>query len=342
MNIFSIYQDDADSIWYEALRMLRDQEKIQTGRDQSTHELLLTTMYLENPRNRFVLSRNIDLAFAFVEVFWHLSGRNDLEFLNSWNKRMKTFSDDGQTLHGAYGYRLRGKGKYDIDQLEAAYIALRLNSDTRQVGLQIWDALDDMPDTSGKPVSKDIPCNLDARMLVRDGKLYWHQHQRSQDLIWGFPYDIIHWTMIMEIFAGWLGVNVGLYKLSSDSLHIYERHWKLLEATTKSTENGLNIVDLRLPYEESLRVIDECTDFIEDLGVMPSVKEIYDLLNDVNDRLPESYADILHVIAAERLYRLDKSECTTVIYNCHNQLYRYVWINYYQERQIQKMIGGKA
>ena len=59
----------------------------------------------------------INLPFALAETIWILSGSNELAMLQYYNSNYKTFSNDGQTLHGAYGFRLRHASGY-IDQLE--------------------------------------------------------------------------------------------------------------------------------------------------------------------------------------------------------------------------------
>jgi len=65
--------------------------------------------------------------------------------------------------------------------------------------------------------------------MIRRGKLEWLQVMRSNDAVWGLPYNFIQFTSLQEILAGWLGVPIGSYNHVSDSLHVYERHWRLLE-----------------------------------------------------------------------------------------------------------------
>lgn len=327
--------DYADKLWYNALDILRTESNVQDGRDQPTHELLLASLYLTNSRNRFVESREIDLAFAFVEFFWHLSGRRDLKFLNSWNKRMKNFSDDGKILHGAYGYRLYGDGIHEVNQIENAYYSLRDNPNSRQVVLQIWNSSTDLPAYDGSPSSKDIPCNITSHLLIRDGKLYWHQNQRSQDLIWGFPYDVIHWTMIQEIFAGWLGIDVGTYKLSADSLHVYERHWDYIEGIEKEF-NYSNDEDLRLPYEESQKVIKYCERIIENIAEASTHDSLLEAMDDIL-RLPKAYQNVMVVIAAERMYKFGLLQNSLgIIEHCTNSRYRTIWRRYFLYREEMK------
>ena len=69
-----------------------------------------------------------------------------------------------------------------------------------------------------------MPCTLGYRFLIRQGRLEMHTSMRSQDLWLGFPYDIFATTLLQELMAGWLGVEVGEYHHHVDSLHLYADH----------------------------------------------------------------------------------------------------------------------
>ena len=66
------------------------------------------TVY-DNPQERVMFwpERDANPFFHFMEGLWMLAGRNDLEFVKQYNKGMARYSDDGETLHGAYGWRWR-------------------------------------------------------------------------------------------------------------------------------------------------------------------------------------------------------------------------------------------
>src|SRR3712207_1347251 len=99
-----------------------------------------------------------------------------------------------------------GQGQARLDQLRGADAALRHDRTSRQVVLQIWDAGQDMPDPG--PRSRDIPCTIASHLLVRNDRLDWLQVMRSNDFVWGLPYNIVQFTTLQEIMAGWLGVEV--------------------------------------------------------------------------------------------------------------------------------------
>ncbi len=45
---------------------------------------------------------------------------------------------------------------------------------------------------------------------------------RSNDHFRGLPHNLIQFTTVQEVLAGWLGISLGSYHHYSDSLHVYE------------------------------------------------------------------------------------------------------------------------
>jgi thymidylate synthase len=54
---------------------------------------------------------------------------------------------------------------------------------------------------------------------------------RSNDLFLGVPHNIVQFTALQEVVAGWLEVEPGEYHHMSDSLHVYERDLKFVRET---------------------------------------------------------------------------------------------------------------
>ncbi len=211
MNNFE--SDTADAVWCQAAQALLSgrNPKKQDSRAGPTIELLHSNLYVRNPRERWVFSRHpgMNPAFAIVEVFWILSGRNDARFVKFWNRDLEKYAGKAETYHGAYGFRIRKH--FGMDQLERAFLALRGKPMSRQVVIQMWDPTSDFPTEDGSEVSEDVPCNICSMLKIRDGRLEWTQVMRSNDIFLGLPYNFVQFTMLQEILAGWLGVEVGAY-----------------------------------------------------------------------------------------------------------------------------------
>jgi thymidylate synthase len=246
--------DTANELWLKAAAWFEPEGTAapQSSRCGNTMEVLHAAMSLVDPRQRWIASRApaMNPAFALAEVIWIVNGRNDSALLNYFNPKLPQFAGKGQTYHGAYGYRLRSH--FGLDQLERAYQALSAKPDSRQVVMQIWDGVSDFPGDEGCPRSEDIPCNITALLKIRDGRLEWTQIMRSNDLVLGMPHNIVQFTSLQEIMAGWLGVGVGGYHHFADSLHLYDRHFPV-SARIDPQELPRNDESISLDKKESDR-----------------------------------------------------------------------------------------
>lgn len=151
-----------------------------------TEPVLLT--YL-SPRTRVMLwkGRKANPFFHVYEAMWMLAGRNDLKSLTQFVKTFSDFSDDGETINGAYGYRWRsaGVGETDledfsektlcslnfgggdsgvrVDQLKVLLDLLHQQKNTRRAVLTMWNVVDDLLKTL---YSRDVCCNLNVMFSI--------------------------------------------------------------------------------------------------------------------------------------------------------------------------------
>ena len=319
----------ADEVWQELAHAFQDSAHIstQSSRGGQTRELLHVALSIEDPRQRWIVSRRptINIAFALAEVVWIVAARRDLKFLEFWNRELPGFVGPGPDVHGAYGYRLRVH--LGIDQLMRAYQTLNHNPDSRQVVLQVWESNIDSARADGTPSAPDIPCNVMSMLKVREGSLEWTQIVRSHDLFLGMPYNFVQFTSLQEVLAGWLGIDCGTYNQFSDSLHVYLRDTDNVVASLDRTPSGveLNPDSLALPYEKSAWVFSELEHRIETLIEPDStVSDIYHLCE--WHEAPVAYQNILDILVAESLRRRGESGAATEVADyCTNSVYRQLW-----------------
>ena len=219
-----------------ALHMLVADGKEISPRGLLTLELEepVTTTF-KSPLERVLLipERDANPFFHLMEALWILAGRQDVDWLAQFNSNIASYSDDGDTFHAAYGYRLRHQQGFD--QIQAAINLLSSDKDTRQCVLQIWDAQSDLG-----TCSKDIPCNDIIMFKIRNDKLNMTVCNRSNDVIWGaYGANVVQFSMLQEYIANKVGVEVGVYNQVSDSFHVYvdNPQFKILKALPYSDFN---------------------------------------------------------------------------------------------------------
>jgi len=291
----------ADELWRTIAGVFRAGEGVgsQASRAGSTRELLHVCVSIDEPQQRWILSREPPLnpAFAIAEVVWLVEGRQDAGFLNHWNPVLPRFAGTGPVYHGAYGYRLREN--FGFDQLVRAFEVLRRNPDSRQVVLQTWDATKDFPRADGEPAAEDIPCNIASMLKVREGRLDWLQVLRSNDLYLGLPHNIVQFTSLQEILAGWLGVSIGQYQQVSDSLHVYERDWDVLTRIQPVRTPARNSDSLMFQKSEADQLWSELSRRMERLAYEKEMAARDWLRNACWLGAPEAFQNMLRVVAAD-------------------------------------------
>lgn len=197
--------------------LLKKQEILETRYGNCVrHHGLFVTQYIK-PLERVLFDphRDCNPFFHIMESLWMLAGREDVEFLTLFNKNMDSFTDDGETYHGAYGFRWRHT--FGIDQLDLIVKELTELPNSRRAVLQIWSAEKDLNKTS-----KDIPCNDMVQFEIDQGVLNMNVFNRSNDMIWGaYGANAVQFSMLQEYIAGRLGVPVGVYNQISCNFHIY-------------------------------------------------------------------------------------------------------------------------
>ncbi|MEO5374609.1 MAG: thymidylate synthase [Alphaproteobacteria bacterium] len=318
--------DTADGVWRAAAKALIEGKDFhrQESRLGPTRELLHCAFVLQQPRQRWVLSRRpaINPAFAIAETVWILQGRDDADFLNFWNPVLPNFAGHGTRYYGAYGQRLRRNSGFD--QLERAYQTLTHNPDSRQVVLQIWDSSLDLPDVVGCARAPDIPCNVVAMPKIRGGRLEWLQVMRSNDLFLGTPHNFVQFTVLQEVMAGWLGIEPGTYVQISDSLHFYEKDMSRI-FMAEEQRSIYNPDVLGLPKDDFDRMLPDLGSAMDRLRADDlSKKELCTLVRDTG--LPKSWQSPLALAAADAARRRDwREEMEKAADQCTNPMLRTAW-----------------
>lgn len=174
------------------------------------------TVY-QRPQERVLFSRvrNANPFFHLMEALWMLNGQNDLEWPLFFNARFSEYSDDQQTIHGAYGHRWRKA--FGFDQVKALIHLLRTEPETRRGVLAMWNPQNDLG-----TLSRDLPCNTHIYFDRRGGVLNMTVCCRSNDLLWGaYGANVVHFSMLQEYIACALGIPMGEYCQLSNNFHYY-------------------------------------------------------------------------------------------------------------------------
>ena len=173
---------------------------------------------------------------------------------------MKQFvNEETGTFDGIYGRRL-------AVGLPEVYDALNEDPDTRQAVASIW-----APDTlrwMREHKSKDTPCTLGLQFFTvsdHDGRsqgLDLHVTMRSNDLHWGWPYDVAAFCSLQLAMANCLGLKPNAYHHTCGSLHLYADHQPELQVNPRTLPLTLPEPPLNTDFR---RLMSEAGDWLLDL-----------------------------------------------------------------------------
>lgn len=223
--------DNFTTCYLDLARQVFEEPEFESApRGMSVKEKLACKFTITNPLDRipYVPERKFSTTYVVAELLWYLSGSDLTEWIANYSSFWNNISDDGKTANSAYGARIFkphpriASGKFS--QWDYIINELKNDPDSRRAVVHIrspWDSIE---------AKLDVPCTLSLQFFIRDEKLHLVAHMRSSDLILGIAYDIPAFTLLQELMALELGVKVGSYTHVSNSLHIYERHYDMVEA----------------------------------------------------------------------------------------------------------------
>lgn len=185
-----------------------------TASKGDTYEIPGVLLKLSNPLARLSRAEGKGTIFSCLgELLWYLSGTNKLDFIKYYLSKYDLYSDDQETIYGAYGPRLFGRNQ--PNQVSNIIKILSAKKTSRQAVIQLFSS-DDILERH-----EDTPCTCTLQFLVRDSKLMLYTSMRSNDAYKGLPHDVFSFTMLQELIARELNLGLGEYGHYVSSLHIY-------------------------------------------------------------------------------------------------------------------------
>lgn len=178
--------------------------------------------YLLNPNDRVITTewRKFNKKYAEREFAWYLSGNRSVEEIKKYAPIWDSMHGGDNLVNSNYGWQWMRN-----NQLEKCIEQLRLNKNTRQAWITIFDGKEK------DDYAYDTPCTLSIGFSVNplDEMLDMCVTMRSNDLILGFCNDQYCFTKLQKIVADRLNLPVGTYYHFVHNLHIYERHFDMRE-----------------------------------------------------------------------------------------------------------------
>jgi len=276
--------DDVMRAVFESI--LRDGVLVETTRG-ATKEILGIHIILNNPNCRISRTESRGKIFTCLgELMWYLSGSDDVDFISYYIAKYRESAEINGKINGAYGPRLFGI-KDGVNQIENVIHLLQQRNTSRRAAIQLFDANDIAHSF------KDVPCTVGLQFAIRNDSLDMFTFMRSNDARAGLVHDIFAFTMLQEMVARTLKLNLGIYRHYAASLHIYTDDIPSIEAALEEGYASSSPVMDPMPEEalsDYLSTIVEAEKNIRD-GDIPDIDEL---------KLSEYWKDILRMLAIFR------------------------------------------
>lgn len=249
--------ENMNEMYATACRILHYPDYVCSPRGQAIEECTDICFRLLDPYSRIVsmTERDLSLRYLVGELSFYLSGSDSLNFISHYSKFWLKVTDNGSTVNSAYGKRLF-RDKYNGNtQFRYALGQLIKDKGTRKSVMMIYSPSDNIL------VSNDNPCTLSLQFLIRDNKLNLTVNMRSNDVWFGFPYDVAFFTFVQERMmvayndASSEKVDMGVYTHFVGSFHVYEKDWnKVDECSNTSTVSaeGTRMPKMSSDFEKEL------------------------------------------------------------------------------------------
>jgi len=187
-------------------------------------------LILENPLNCLFKSpvRSSQKKYISAELLWYFIGNNDISFISKFSSFWEKIAINGRA-NSAYGHLLfTVENEYELRQYQWAVSSLYKDKESRQAILHF-----NMPQHQYEG-NTDFPCTLYGIFHIRDNKLNFTVHMRSNDVVWGLANDIAFFTvlqcqMLNHLKVKYTDLELGTYTHIADSYHLYSHHYEIIE-----------------------------------------------------------------------------------------------------------------
>lgn len=280
-------------------------------------DLLGKKIVLKDPRARISATATRGrLISALAEFCWYMAGSADLDFIRFY---LPDYPPKGTTgsLEEAYGPRLVGTGEFgrSFDQVERVIERLRRKPDTRRGVISILEPGD------LEPGKAEAPCTIALQFVRRRERLHLVAMMRSNDAYLGFPHDVFCFTMIQELIARSLGIQVGEYHHFATSLHLYENDRDKVSAYLNEGYQSPTFAMPKMPSGCQLTNLKAFLDTEQSIrsGMTTAATQI---------KLPEYWRDLALVLLrlADSRFRRGKKTLEDNFSNVNNSFYKNFFI----------------
>jgi thymidylate synthase len=168
----------------------------------------------------------VDEGYVQRELEWYNSRSLNVEDIPGETPKIwRQVADKDGHINSNYGYLMWSEENYD--QIHSVVAQLKMQPEGRRaVAVYTRPSIHVEWQKNGM---SDFICTNSVNYYQRGGKLHAVVQMRSNDAVFGFRNDLAWQKYLLDYVAGEIGVEPGLITWQPGSIHIYARHYHLLD-----------------------------------------------------------------------------------------------------------------
>jgi len=215
-------RDNVDSIRKLFLRLKKQEQYVTDKSGCKMLEVLGATFVADEEAIFGVVNRN----YVDREIEWYKSQSLNINAIQggapaAW----RAAADPNGWINSNYGWMIWSESNHR--QYDHVLNELKEKPKSRRATMiytrpSIWDEYN-------KNGMSDFICTSDVQYFIRDGKLLSFVRMRSNDVLYGYKNDKAFQDYVHQSLAKDLGVEVGDMVWHVGSLHVYQKHFDLIQ-----------------------------------------------------------------------------------------------------------------
>jgi len=206
--------------WFRQQKFLQEHVTDKTGCKMI--EVIGATFIADEPAIFGVVNQD----YAEREIQWYRSmSRNVNDIPGGPPAAWKACAASDGTINSNYGYLVWSEENHD--QYKNVLAELKRAPESRRAEMiytrpSIWKEYN-------RDGMSDFICTDSVQYFIRNGQVIADVRMRSNDVVFGYKNDKFWQDYVHSQLANDLGLPVGPMIWHAGSLHVYERHWNLVE-----------------------------------------------------------------------------------------------------------------
>lgn len=190
-------------------------------------------------------ARKMNLGYAKAEMWWYLRGDKFDRSIDAKASMWPKLVQGNGSYFSNYGQYIFGEGQFDWVVSE-----LCRDPESRRASITL------LRPEHMFAANKDVVCTYGINFRIRNDRLNMTVHMRSNDAIFGTTNDVFAFSCLYRMvwaamkYTNHPTISPGTYTHLVDSLHVYEKHWDMLNKIIDQGMDAYSLTDV--PYPNSV------------------------------------------------------------------------------------------